>query len=94
LVGLSVDPRFAGRLQGLRVTAGELGTTPDAVAIAAALARPWADVVLSGAATVPHLESNLAALALGWDESLEEDLEQLAMPSAEYWQMRRGFTWN
>ena len=35
----------------LAEAARELGTTPDAVAIAAVLDRPWVDVVLSGAAT-------------------------------------------
>jgi aryl-alcohol dehydrogenase-like predicted oxidoreductase len=94
LVGLSVDPRLAGPLQRLRATARELQTTADAVAIAAALARPWADVVLVGPASVPHLESNLGALALSWDESLDALLEPLTMSSAEYWRMRRGFTWN
>jgi len=94
LVGLSVDPRFAGPLQRLRATASELQTTADAVAISAALARPWADVVLIGPATLPHLESNLGALTLRWDESLETLLQPLAMSSAEYWRVRRGFAWN
>jgi aryl-alcohol dehydrogenase-like predicted oxidoreductase len=35
---------------------------PDAIAIAAALAKPWPDVVLSGAATVDQLHANLAGL--------------------------------
>lgn len=94
LVGLSVDPRLAGPLQRLRATASELHTTADAVAIAAALARPWADVVLVGPASVSHLESNLGALALNWGESLDALLEPLTMSSTEYWRMRRGFTWN
>lgn len=38
------------------------GWQPDAVALAAAAAQPWADVVLSGAATVAHLRSNLVAV--------------------------------
>ena len=50
------------------------GHSEDAVALAAALARPWADVVLSGAATVAQLESNLAALDLAWDDGLEQRL--------------------
>ena len=40
-----------------------LGEHPDVTALSAALAQPWADVVLLGAATVPQLRSNLAALA-------------------------------
>ena len=43
----------------------------DGIALAAALAQPWADVVLSGAATVAQLESNLAALEIAWDDDLE-----------------------
>jgi aryl-alcohol dehydrogenase-like predicted oxidoreductase len=34
----------------------------DAMALSAALARLWADVVLSGAATPDQLHSNLSAL--------------------------------
>jgi aryl-alcohol dehydrogenase-like predicted oxidoreductase len=43
------------------------GTTVDALALAAVLARPWVDVVLSGAATVEQLESNAVALTVRWD---------------------------
>src|SRR4051794_7667954 len=46
-----------GGVAELDVVAGAAGSSPDAVALAAALARPWADVVLSGAATVAELES-------------------------------------
>lgn len=88
------DPRFAGRLQRLCEAARRLGATADAVAIAAALAQPWADIVLSGAASVPQLDSNVAALALGWDPLLDGLLKPLAMPSVEYWHARQGFAWN
>ena len=39
------------------------GAGVDAVALAAVLANPWTDVVLSGAVTPAQLEANLAALA-------------------------------
>jgi aryl-alcohol dehydrogenase-like predicted oxidoreductase len=90
----SADPRFIKRLQPLCDAARRLGTTTDAIAIAAALARPWADIVLSGAATVAQLESNVDALALEWDPSLEELIEPLAMPSKQYWRARQTFAWN
>src|SRR5207247_3465404 len=48
----------------LRKEAVVRGTTIDAVALAAALSQPWADVVLSGAVTAGQLESNLKAIAL------------------------------
>src|SRR5579871_1366193 len=41
------DPAFASRQRVLEAEAGRLGTTIDALALAAALAQPWADVVLS-----------------------------------------------
>jgi aryl-alcohol dehydrogenase-like predicted oxidoreductase len=45
--------------------ATERGVTEDAIAMAAALAQPWASVVLSGAVTSTQLEANLAALTVG-----------------------------
>jgi aryl-alcohol dehydrogenase-like predicted oxidoreductase len=88
------DPRLADRLRPLYDAARRVGTSPDALSIAAALAHPWADTVLSGAMTVPQLESNDAALAIQWDPALEEMLAPLAMPSAEYWRLRQTFAWN
>ncbi len=57
----------------------------DAIAIAAALANPWASVVLSGAVTPGQLESNLAALAV-----TEIPRPGLAEPPAAYWSARSG----
>ena len=59
-------------------TFGIRGTTPDALALAAALAQPWADVVLSGVATIDTLRSDLAALDVTWDAELDERLSTLA----------------
>jgi aryl-alcohol dehydrogenase-like predicted oxidoreductase len=70
------------------------GAGQDAVALAAALARPWADVVLSGAATVAQLESNLAARELAWDDELEERLAELVEEPAAYWATRAELPWN
>ena len=66
----------------------------DAVALAAVLANPWADVVLSGAVTPTQLESNLAALQgeLAPDEL--EELATLAEPPDQYWQERAALTWS
>jgi aryl-alcohol dehydrogenase-like predicted oxidoreductase len=77
----------------LRAAAEERGTTPDAVALAAALAQPWAGVVLSGAATVPMLRSNLAALDVTWDEALEARLAPLAEDPQAYWATRGELAW-
>ncbi|HZS60849.1 MAG TPA: aldo/keto reductase [Gemmatimonadaceae bacterium] len=78
----------------LRAVAARVNATPDQVAIAAVLARPWVDVVLSGAATVPQLLSNIRSCELYWDEAIEQFLAPLAMSSNEYWALRRSFVWN
>ena len=78
----------------LAAAARERGTTPDALALAAVLAQPWVDVVLSGAATVDTLRSNLAALDVAWDAQAEEALAPLAEPAEEYWERRSELAWN
>jgi aryl-alcohol dehydrogenase-like predicted oxidoreductase len=78
----------------LTAAALERATTPDALALAAVLARPWVDVALSGAATVDTLRSNLAALDAQWDARAEEELAALAEPPEEYWERRSELAWN
>jgi aryl-alcohol dehydrogenase-like predicted oxidoreductase len=63
--------------------------TADAVAIAAALANPWAGVVLSGVVTGQQLEANLAALAVGDIPPLD-----LAEPPGTYWAARAARPWS
>lgn len=70
------------------------GATPDAVALAAALAQPFAGVVLSGASTVPQLESNLAARHIGLSPAELDDLTTLAEEPKRYWQTRAALSWN
>ncbi len=82
-----------GADETLAAIARERDTSEDAVALAAALARPWADVVLSGAATVGQLESNLAAPDLAWDDGLEQRLAGLAEEPAAYWATRAELPW-
>jgi aryl-alcohol dehydrogenase-like predicted oxidoreductase len=67
---------------------------PDAVALASALAQPWADVVLSGAASIETLRSNLKALELELGEELDPELEALAEEPARYWEERAALQWN
>jgi len=88
------DTDFADRRAALRAEARRLGTTPDALALAAALARPWADVVLSGAATAAQLRSNLRALAVVWGGEAEAALAGLAEDSGAYWQRRQRLAWS
>jgi aryl-alcohol dehydrogenase-like predicted oxidoreductase len=74
--------------------ARDRGTTEDALALSAALAQPWADLVLSGAATVAQLRSNLAARELAWDDELERRLAGLVEEPAAYWATRAELAWN
>ena len=69
-------------------------TTIEMLALSAALARPWADVVLTGAATVGQIQASVAALELAYDDELEEQLGSLAISSMEYWHARSSFRWN
>jgi aryl-alcohol dehydrogenase-like predicted oxidoreductase len=66
---------------------------PDAVAIAAALARPWADVVLSGAATVRELESNVAGIDLTLDAAEMNGLDACREEAEIYWAERSRLAW-
>jgi len=77
----------------LAVAARERGLTPDALALAAVLARPWAGVVLSGAASVEQLHSNLTAIGAGWDADLDERLAVLTEEPRVYWETRGSLAW-
>lgn len=70
--------------------ARRLGTSADALAIAAVLAQPWADIVLSGASTTAQLDSNLQAVALSVDGGT---LAELAEAPATYWKTRAALPW-
>jgi aryl-alcohol dehydrogenase-like predicted oxidoreductase len=74
-----------------------VGAKADALALAAALAQPWADVVLSGAASVAMLRSNLRSLEveIGVDgDDVVERLGALREESGAYWQRRAELAWN
>lgn len=75
-----------------RVAAGA-GTGTDALALAAALAQPWATVVLSGAVTPAQLAGNLEALSLAADVVAGVCELGLAEPPAEYWARRSARPW-
>jgi aryl-alcohol dehydrogenase-like predicted oxidoreductase len=65
------------------------GVGADAIALAAALAQPWADTVLLGPASTSQLRSNLACM----DIHLDDDLTALAQPPADYWADRSALPW-
>jgi len=77
----------------LVAVADRLGASPDAVALAAVLAQPFVDVVLSGAATVGALRSNLAAADLELGAAALAELDALEEDSAGYWAARGDMAW-
>jgi aryl-alcohol dehydrogenase-like predicted oxidoreductase len=88
------NPTFAEKRILLEKAAAQKQTTIDALALAAVLAQPWTAVVLSGAATIEQLRSNVAALDVNWDEETAAALAPLAEPPAAYWQTRSNLEWN
>ncbi len=65
----------------------------DQVAIAAALANPWADVVLSGAVTPAQVVSNAQAVDLRVPLEAVEFLATRAEPPEQYWRERSERAW-
>jgi aryl-alcohol dehydrogenase-like predicted oxidoreductase len=88
------DPAFAGKRFILEREAARLGCTIDQLALAAVLERPWADIVLSGAATPEQLRSNVAAVDVRFDTQAREALSWLAEPVEQYWETRAKLPWN
>ncbi|MGV9264112.1 aldo/keto reductase [Kitasatospora sp. NPDC003701] len=77
----------------LRALAARTGASCDALALAAVAAQPWADVVLSGAATPGQLASNLTAAGIGLAPADLAALAPLTEPAEEYWRTRAALPW-
>jgi aryl-alcohol dehydrogenase-like predicted oxidoreductase len=90
----NLEPSFQAKRVLLEELAQGKNTTIDAVALGASLALPWAHVVLSGAATVDHLRSNVAALSVEWDAETASSLKPLRETPELYWKKRSQLAWN
>jgi aryl-alcohol dehydrogenase-like predicted oxidoreductase len=88
----------AGPGSPLAAAAAAAGVTPDALAIGAALAQPWATVVLSGAVSAAQLDANLTGLrltGLRLAGPLPSQLpETMAESATEYWAERSARPWS
>jgi aryl-alcohol dehydrogenase-like predicted oxidoreductase len=73
--------------------AGDLGTTVDRLAIAAALAQPWAWRVLSGAVDPAQVTSNAAAVDVALPDAITTELAVLAEDPPTYWSARSARPW-
>ena len=78
----------------LAAVARRHGSTEDAIAIAAALANPWADVVLSGAVSSAQVLSNVGGTDVELSADDRVDLAGLATPPEAYWQHRAALAWH
>lgn len=78
-----------GDVVGWKEFAHQQATTPDALALGIALQQPFLDVVLSGAATVAQLESNLRARNVG----AVDGWEAFSVPPERYWAERSKLRW-
>jgi aryl-alcohol dehydrogenase-like predicted oxidoreductase len=78
----------------IRRVAAQLSAPTDQVALAAALAQPWVDVVLTGATTASQLLSNLAATSLALSAADLEELPAMAEQPADYWHHRAELAWS
>ena len=78
----------------LGAVAEETGLGCDAVALAWILRQAWAGVVLSGAATVAQLVSNLHAPAVDLDLDQLTRLATLAEDPRAYWERRGQLPWH
>jgi len=98
--------RLAGRADGrddaspygdaqraLEDEAQRLSVGVDALALAAVLAQPWVDCVLSGAVRVEQLEANLRALSITVPPDVMERLLGLAISPTVYWARRAATAW-
>jgi aryl-alcohol dehydrogenase-like predicted oxidoreductase len=88
--GRLTDSADGEHLVALRREAVARGTTIDALALAAALSQPWADVVLSGAVTHGQLESNLKSVAFVKELA---DWPDVTESPADYWARRSAMAW-
>jgi aryl-alcohol dehydrogenase-like predicted oxidoreductase len=85
--------RLAAADGPLGTIAGQLGATPDRIALAAVLAQPWVDVVLSGAVTAEQVRSNASALDLTLPADTLSEVDAFAQPPERYWMDRAALPW-
>jgi aryl-alcohol dehydrogenase-like predicted oxidoreductase len=74
--------------------ADRLAVPIDQLAIAAALAQPWAWCVLSGAVDAAQVASNAAAAALSLPADVLDALGAVAEEPGAYWSARSARAWN
>jgi len=88
------DPDFMGQKEMLARQAERLNTSIDGLALAVVLDQPWVSIVLSGAATVGQIHSNVKALDVKLDQEALDQISSLVEPPEVYWAKRSALAWN
>ncbi|MDP5171247.1 MAG: aldo/keto reductase [Bacteroidia bacterium] len=94
LTSRNVNKEFADKRAMLEEEATILETSQEALALAAVLAQPWVDVVLSGATTQDQLSDNLRAFDVPFAQADQDKLALLSETPAAYWGKRSELLWN
>lgn len=79
--------------ESVQTVASRKRVGPDAVALAAALSKPWAGTVLMGAVSPAQLQANLMATQVSFDEDDLELMAELSVPPGIYWAERSELPW-
>lgn len=87
-------PEDAALVARLAAVARRHGVPTDRIAVAFALAQPFVDVVLSGAATTEQLASHVAATGIELGAADRRELAALAEPPERYWAARADLAWS
>lgn len=88
------DFEFEDKMSLFKFHEKQVEVSTDALALAAVLNQPWADVVLSGATIADQLHSNIRALTIRWTEQMENDLSFMSEKAQDYWKTRSALPWN
>jgi len=94
LTDRNLEPDFTSKLGILQNESRNLGTSTDALVLAASLSQPFADVVLSGATNADQMLSNVQACRLQIDQAILDRLLSFAEPPDIYWTTRNKLAWN
>lgn len=88
------EENFQSKLNKLQQLATKHSSTVDAIAIAYVLHQSWVSTVLSGAASIKHLQSNVKAIDISFDKEDLDLLQAMNETSETYWKNRGALAWN
>lgn len=79
--------------EALTERAAARGVSPAAMALAAAYAQPWADVMLIGPVSPDQLADDLTGATMNLDQADLATLHTLGEPPEDYWAERGALEW-